>query len=136
MNKPAIDLSDEMMDKYKELGDYYAANAISDDMATGKLIGKFSGKLINGKIIFTLTWGYSIPDENNTISLDELKTINFIGNLHTMLDENYSIELMSIIFALFGTISKYYNKKCILKSIAGTSHGVGLPDDELIYLSL
>ncbi len=138
MDKPSIDLSYEMMGKYNELGNHYADHTIYDNNEpTGLLIGKFSGETINGELIFKLTWGYSMEEhKENAIPLEELKTINFMGNLHTMLDENYSTPIIQLLFALFGTIIKHYNKHAIGKPIKNSSNDNDIADDELIYLSI
>jgi len=116
MDKPFIDLSDKMLENYAKLGNYYSNDSVYiTNEPTGLLIGKLSGRKINDILVFKLTWGYSM-EGFNAISVDELKNINFIGNLDSMLDDNYSTSTIQLLFALIGTIAKHYNKNCVIKN--------------------
>ncbi len=137
LDKPSIDLSPNALQTYEIMVESFwnhmregtsSDNFISQTTdakhlltSDNKLIARLTLEKENGKDICHVKWGYDI-DPEKSVSLEELQSIEYVGNLNTVLDSEYRVpvEIKDIIFAIFETIRKHYNKLCILEHIGST----------------
>jgi len=123
VDKPSIDLSENAMNTYEIMVESFWDNMVHDKPPSedNKLLARLTLEKENNVDACRIKWGYDI-NPNKSITLEELQSIEFVGNLHTVLDSEYcmSVDLKNIIFAIFETIRKHYGKPCILEHIGAT----------------
>ncbi len=116
IDENVIDMSPDMMNIYGMLSNYTKTHK-SYNNDTGKLIITMINDYSLNDSRFKVIWGYK-SDPDNSVSLNELKSIKFIGNLDIMIEENCITNCIDPTTAMISIISAHFKRNTFQKKIA------------------